>query len=1496
MKISKKHNNSKRMTRRIKTKFGKFLVFLLLLLVVPMNSSAAFFDLLKKNSDMLARSDEINIDSVFQSEDQAQAADYKQPVTGIDDQSDEIISDDPGEEFKNPLDTELDEIVSETCEIDRAEGGKKIMRCSRSKRFAWLDGRWQDFDQLMSENYVDGQMNFSFRDKSFSLAPFIVKDRQKINIKSMGSATADQIDYQTEFDVQRRYTKWTNTFQGDSSIGRAGYTIETNLPVRFIEEKNEGAITHLSAVVDEYIEISFDDLLASGYSLERTDNTIYINGISGGKVELDPELFFYSTSAVDGDISYCDGTPLVYNVGTDGTSSTIGQTKAVVCQGGSSVDYQSYLSFDTSGLDDDVTISTANLYVYASGYSKHKDESSVYGVDYYIGTDQIGSALTSADWTFGSMNGSTYDWAETTGWKNKSISSPDSHISKTGDTDFNLRPNWTVGSNHYKYAYMRQTEYSGVTSDPYLEVVWGEYWGNEFLVESTSAIGNMDASNEKTGIKFTAQSGGTVNDFVLNVYQASSSPTYRWGIQSDNSGSPSGTWLQGSSTSSYVDSTGSAGWNTITFASTGRPTLTAGTVYHIVVQYASGTIGASNYISIRRSDPRNQMLPYRGAIDTASNTEFYGGMGWTAQNYQPIYMIDYFDAAYADEGNPYYGSTNATVYKSGSNYYSRGEKFTVYENSKEVDSVGMYVMKSGSCTPSGDLLYKIKNSSDTTLDSGTLVTAGSASTSWTWEDASLGSNVDLDAGEVYKIYVYTEASTACYYRLSNYYSNTSSQWYAIGYNSTDSRYGYCYNTTSNCDSDSNWAYYNYYDTPFRFNVVKIFSARSQNWRMYGDEDDATPGDDYAAENTSPPDNIGKKEPVKLRLTIADVGDLDEDNIKFGLKYSTSSTFSDGGYALGTTACLADAWCYFDGDNVSDDDSIASRVLSDSSTSGRHNESFIASSTFDFTASDEVEFEFTFWGNNPSANTAYYFAAYDNVSDQLVPINPSGDYSYPSLTTSSSFVLSVGAPNSKECDDYTIGGTGSNTCQLQESSDEEIQMWDDRGTGVGWSVTAVLEHLKAVTNGTPYSDEGAITMPKIQNQKVARTTDNILFMTYNDGTKVQFQKSSDGGATWTEAITGSPDTVGDGTSDVGLFMDSSENIHICYEDDDDIDYRLLTKSGTQWTIGSATEVVGSSGTRNYFDCSIAVESDGDINVAVAGEIFLTNTPVIDVYRDTGGGFSSSYGEQTSVDSPTVTVWNSDQVMHLWVTTTFAYSIYNGSSWSAPASIDTATPSNEYSVITDEDDVLHLVYEDSGIHYRYNDGSWSGETTLTSDSSDGYPTISSDGTSLYVFFHDDVSSDAYLSYLEYDGSSWDSTPVQLDDVLNSPKPYTPPQIARNQFWVVYEYFNGEGYDSESWYTHDMIRAEDVNWSTGTINALYGAEIGSCPSAGVCAGTSGAMDPEVSVTVADADACTGSGCPADPTFGMGKYYVEPTMTLSDLNFRRVGEYQGTLEITIS
>ncbi len=181
-------------------------------------------------------------------------------------------------------------------------------------------------------------------------------------------------------------------------------------------------------------------------------------------------------------------------------------------------------------------------------------------------------------------------------------------------------------------------------------------------------------------------------------------------------------------------------------------------------------------------------------------------------------------------------------------------------------------------------------------------------------------------------------------------------------------------------------------------ITSGYRAQSQNWRWYNDEGNETPTSALAAENVAPT-GLVHQNIVKLRMTLADTAGVAGANQKFKVQYSRTSDFSsDVNDLVSIASCQVNSiWCYGDGVDA-DNAAITTRVLTDSTSNGTHNEISTSSTTLSPAASSVMEMEFTIKHAAARAGKTYYFRAYNVTKGIPVPINTGK--TYPSLTTES----------------------------------------------------------------------------------------------------------------------------------------------------------------------------------------------------------------------------------------------------------------------------------------------------------------------------------------------------------------------------------------------------------------------------------------------------------------------------------------------------------------
>jgi len=340
----------------------------------------------------------------------------------------------------------------------------------------------------------------------------------------------------------------------------------------------------------------------------------------------------------------------------------------------------------------------------------------------------------------------------------------------------------------------------------------GNYFGNQFLVEGISSVGDMNRADRRTAMRFTAQSSKSVN--TVRVYletEQGSSPVYRYGLQSDNGGEPSGAWL-GNSSQGYGDwQATTTGWQTVNLNEDADIVL--GSIYHLVVEWQSGTVNNRNYISLRQSDPHNLLFPYDNTADVNSNVLWHRNR-WVAQDTQPIYLLGFTDATF--EGNSYHDFTEEAIY---SNQFI-GEQFTISGGDKEISQVDFYVKKNRRQDPADDLyvtLYDITQSVQ--IDQGILVTAAAVSRNFTWYSYGFSSTVTLLDGHQYRIYLSSPGSNNLrYYQVLRIFNLDQADYNSVNYQGINFAY------TGSINSGSTWNNSNNADIGgYRFSLVTSYA-------------------------------------------------------------------------------------------------------------------------------------------------------------------------------------------------------------------------------------------------------------------------------------------------------------------------------------------------------------------------------------------------------------------------------------------------------------------------------------------------------------------------------------------------------------------------------------------------------------------------------------------------------------------------------------------------
>ncbi|MFA6909333.1 MAG: prepilin-type N-terminal cleavage/methylation domain-containing protein [Patescibacteria group bacterium] len=297
--------------------------------------------------------------------------------------------------------------------------------------------------------------------------------------------------------------------------------------------------------------------------------------------------------------------------------------------------------------------------------------------------------------------------------------------------------------------------------------------GNRFVLDTTAAAFTMTSAQRWTALRFTAHASKSATGIRVYLQTENGvSPTYRYGIQADNNGSPSGTWL-GTTQQGYRDWTATTtGWQIITLNES--VPLVSGSVYHVIARHQTGTISASRYVTLRSSRPQNLLYPFESTDDPENNilTSTNSGSSWTTTNTQPLYVLQYADATY--EGNPYIARTEMSIF--GVNQV--GETFTL-NSPTTVTDIRVSARKNSAQVPAQDLLFSIvSTATGAVVTNGNIVPRASATTAYAWYTHTLPAPVLLASG-TYRITFSSPVSvSARSYRIRRVNATNAAQYIA----------------------------------------------------------------------------------------------------------------------------------------------------------------------------------------------------------------------------------------------------------------------------------------------------------------------------------------------------------------------------------------------------------------------------------------------------------------------------------------------------------------------------------------------------------------------------------------------------------------------------------------------------------------------------------------------------------------------------------------------
>jgi hypothetical protein len=258
-------------------------------------------------------------------------------------------------------------------------------------------------------------------------------------------------------------------------------------------------------------------------------------------------------------------------------------------------------------------------------------------------------------------------------------------------------------------------------------------------------------------IRFTAQDSKTVNEVAIYITPFDTQKKryqYTIGLQSDNVGEPSGTWMNDNNVSW---SGGDLEWRWFTLSNS--VSLTVGTAYHLVVEALDAN--SSDSICFRGTHPKTSIRSHDNFVPTHSVHDpqlrliYYNGASWSMQSRTVCFLIKYTDGGIL--GLPYdMTDINAKVYGGTTQC-----QVIIPEEDIAINTLGFWARKLGN---PGTLNITLEQPRGT-VHRFVVIDPSDVSIIYSWEQGSVQTFV-LQKGETYYLCARSPSSDAYnYYEL-----------------------------------------------------------------------------------------------------------------------------------------------------------------------------------------------------------------------------------------------------------------------------------------------------------------------------------------------------------------------------------------------------------------------------------------------------------------------------------------------------------------------------------------------------------------------------------------------------------------------------------------------------------------------------------------------------------------------------------------------------------
>ena len=150
-----------------------------------------------------------------------------------------------------------------------------------NKRYIYYQNQWQAKKDLLQVTIGDrAEIIFSYADKEFKLVPYVYFHGEKYLYASLSPILKEQIDLKGEIKETEKGKKWQHTFNNIANLEKISFGFE---PAELVVKESDQTI-----ILDDFIRLSFADLVQTGYQIELTGGELIVGGLKEGINVLDP--------------------------------------------------------------------------------------------------------------------------------------------------------------------------------------------------------------------------------------------------------------------------------------------------------------------------------------------------------------------------------------------------------------------------------------------------------------------------------------------------------------------------------------------------------------------------------------------------------------------------------------------------------------------------------------------------------------------------------------------------------------------------------------------------------------------------------------------------------------------------------------------------------------------------------------------------------------------------------------------------------------------------------------------------------------------------------------------------------------------------------------------------------------------------------------------------------------------------------------------------------